>query len=181
MISFLGMQWEVAWCCLTPFLKKNWKLIEKMEDLQARPFWCWLLCSRPQSFVLLGFQASVSLFFELSAFGLLGLWALGPFEDNFMKQIPGYPSNSLPVIHISRDLARKMAEWLGTFFSWLIRSPFPWGDTKKWPLESTYLAIAFGWCQGVFILMRKKVRFALEVNQACWSNWNIASTKVSFF
>ena len=120
-------------------------------------------------------------FFELSAFGLLGLWALGPFEDNFMKQIPGYPSNSLPVIHISRDLARKMAEWLGTFFSWLIRSPFPWGDTKKWPLESTYLAIAFGWCQGVFILMRKKVRFALEVNQACWSNWNIASTKVSFF
>ena len=145
---FLGMQWEVAWCCLTPFLKKNWKLIEKMEDLQARPFWCWLL---------------------------------GPFEDNFMKQIPGYPSNSLPVIHISRDLARKMAEWLGTFFSWLIRSPFPWGDTKKWPLESTYLAIAFGWCQGVFILMRKKVRFALEVNQACWSNWNIASTKVSFF
>ena len=38
-------------------------------------------------------------FFELSAFGLLGLWALGPFEDNFMKQIRGYASNSLPVIY----------------------------------------------------------------------------------
>ena len=23
LISFLGMQWEVDWCCLTPFMKKN--------------------------------------------------------------------------------------------------------------------------------------------------------------
>ena len=151
-----------------------------MEDLQARPFWCWLLCSSPQSFVLLGFRASVSLFFwafSFWTFGPLGTWAIwGQFHETNTR-LPLY----FPPCNISRDLARKMAEWLGTFFSWLIRSPFPWGDTKKWPLESTYLAIAFGWCQGVFILMRKKVRFALEVNQACWSNWNIASTKVSFF
>ena len=31
----LGMQWEVAWCCLTIFLKKNWKLIEKWKICKA--------------------------------------------------------------------------------------------------------------------------------------------------
>ena len=31
----LGMQWEVAWCCLTIFLKKNWKLIEKWKISKA--------------------------------------------------------------------------------------------------------------------------------------------------
>ena len=31
----LGIQWEVAWCCLTIFLKKNWKLIKKWKICKA--------------------------------------------------------------------------------------------------------------------------------------------------